>query len=79
MINNPGSLLMKLLGIFEVRIGDQKELTFLLTENMVGKDASRVFRCFDLKGSLYGRYVKLKHHEIKNGSGLKPLKDKNLL
>jgi len=38
-----------------------------------------VKRCFDLKGSLHGRYTKLTEEEMSKGSGMKTLKDKNFI
>ena len=77
--SNPGSLLMKIFGVFDIQIGSQSELSFLITENMVGDDARRVYRCYDLKGSRLNREVKLSKKETESGSGTKPLKDLNFL
>lgn len=30
---------------------------FVLTDNMIALDSKRVMRCFDLKGSMFSRYV----------------------
>lgn len=49
---------MKILGVYEMDLGTSK-VAFFLTEDMVGVDESRVKRCFDLKGSRYGRVTKL--------------------
>ena len=35
---NPNSLISKIFGIFTIKIDDRKEVTFFVTENMVGKD-----------------------------------------
>lgn len=73
--SNPNSLLMKILGVYQLKIGDSEPVRFLITENMVGRDQSRIHRCFDLKGSLYGRTEKITAEQMKDGSGLKVLKD----
>ena len=73
---------MKIFGVFEVQIPKNKSvttITFLVCENMVRYDQHRVQRCFDLKGSLYGRESKLTEEERVKGSGLKTLKDKNFI
>ena len=57
--SNPNSLLMKILGVYEMVIGESEPIKFLITENMVGNDKDRIYRCFDLKGSLYGRFEKI--------------------
>mmetsp|Transcript_12777 Transcript_12777/g.21596 ORF Transcript_12777/g.21596 Transcript_12777/m.21596 type:complete len:216 (+) Transcript_12777:1159-1806(+) len=59
LVNNPGTLLMKIFGVFRVQIGTQKNITFLVTENMVSHDKNRIKSCFDLKGSIHGRHVHL--------------------
>ena len=76
---NPNSLLMKIFGIFELELGPNRFVDFLITENMIRQDFPRIFRCFDLKGSTYGRETKMEIGESKNGSGLKTLKDKNFI
>lgn len=73
--SNPNSLLMKILGVYEMVIGDSEPMRFLITENMVGLDSERIHRCFDLKGSLYGRYERIAVEEMREGTGLKVLKD----
>lgn len=79
-VQNQGTLLMKILGVYEIEIGKSgKTIPFILTENMVGLDHGRVLRCFDLKGSLHGRYTKISTSIMKTGSGLTTLKDKNFL
>ena len=40
-------------------IGESEPIIFLITENMVGLDSERIHRCFDLKGSKYGRLEKI--------------------
>ena len=76
---NPNSLLMKIFGIFELELGPNRFVDFLITENMIRQDFPRIFRCFDLKGSTYGRETKMEIGESKHGSGLKTLKDKNFI
>lgn len=46
---------------------------------MVGLDKERIKRSFDLKGSILGRIEKIPAYELKDGTGLKVLKDQNLL
>ena len=52
------TLLMKILGLYEIQIG-ANVMTFLVTENMLGSDKDRIYRCYDLKGSTFGRHTKL--------------------
>jgi hypothetical protein len=66
---------MKIYGIYEIVIGDSEPVIFLITENMVGLDKDRIKRSFDLKGSILGRSEKVSHDELKNGTGLRVLKD----
>ena len=73
--SNPNSLLMMIFGVYEMNIGEQTKITFILTDNMVGFDHDRVLRCFDLKGSSLGRLEKVDHDKLLKGTGLKPLKD----
>lgn len=73
-MQQPDTLLMKILGVYEMDLGTSK-VAFFLTEDMVGVDESRVKRCFDLKGSRLGRVTKLDEAELAAGSGLKILKD----
>ena len=60
-------------------IGESEPMKFLITENMVGNDKERIYRCFDLKGSLYGRLEKITNDEMIDGTGMKVLKDQNLI
>ena len=50
---------MKILGVYEMIIGESEPMKFLITENMVGVNKDRIYRTFDLKGSLYGRLEKI--------------------
>jgi hypothetical protein len=53
-------------------------MKFLITENMLGNDFSAIKRCYDLKGSLFNREVKLDtYNQITGETGLKVLKDVN--
>ena len=70
---------MKILGVYEMVIGESEPIKFLITENMVNQDKERIYRCFDLKGSLYGRLEKITDEEMMQGTGLKVLKDQNLI
>ena len=79
LMKNPDSLLMKIFGIFELELGPNRFVDFLITENMINNDFSRIFRTFDLKGSLHGRETKIEVGEAKSGTGLKTLKDKNFI
>ena len=82
IVNNPDSLLSKIFGVFEMQIKKNNSvtaMTFFITENMVRYDQHRVRRCFDLKGSLYGRETKISEEEKINGTGMKCLKDKNFI
>ena len=55
------------------------KIAFLVTENMVRYDNYRIIRCFDLKGSSYGRETNITEKEKKEGTGMKCLKDKNFI
>ena len=46
---------------------------------MVGEDKDFIHRCFDIKGSLQGRYEKVSPKKLKEGTGLLTLKDKNMI
>ena len=78
-IRNPDTLLMKIFGVYEMQIGSSRPMSFILTENMIGLDSRRIHRCFDLKGSLHGRFTKITDQQLAAGTGLKALKDKNFL
>ena len=78
-MKHPDTTLMKIFGIFEIKIKGGKGIPFVLTENMVGLDGDRILRCFDLKGSLHGRYTKVSKKQLQEGTGLAALKDKNFL
>lgn len=69
---------MKIFGIYEVSFGKSKT-TFMLTNDMVGFDSTRVKRCFDLKGSILDRVTKVSDERLLNGTGLKVLKDQNII
>jgi hypothetical protein len=56
-MNNPDTLIMKIFGVYHMTIGKSK-VSFILTENMMGLDANRVKRCFDIKGSSLNRETK---------------------
>ena len=58
-----------------MKIGEGEPMLFILTDNMVGLDQNRILRCFDLKGSLYGRLEKISLEEFEAGTGLRALKD----
>ena len=46
---------------------------------MIGLDKNRVKRCFDLKGSKLNRVIKMEDTELLDGTGMKVLKEGNLL
>lgn len=69
---------MKIFGIYEVEFGKSKTV-FMLTDDYVGFDFNRVKRCFDLKGSMLGRLTKVPTDELIEGTGLKVLKDQNII
>jgi hypothetical protein len=48
-------------------------------DNLLGKDFMNIQRIYDLKGSMLKRKVKLSDDELKNGTGLRVLKDINFL
>jgi hypothetical protein len=52
-----------------------------LTENMVGHDFATIRRCYDLKGSSYGRFVEVNdiQAQITGETGLKVLKCQNFV
>ena len=77
VMTNPDTLLMKIFGVYEMQIGDSQPMQFILTDNMVGLDQNRIQRCFDLKGSTYGRLEKVSQEEFEKGTGLRALKDQN--
>ena len=37
----------------------KSKVSFVLTENMIGLDENRLKRCFDLKGSMLSREIKI--------------------
>ena len=74
-MTHENTLLSKLLGIYEIKVGTDPPFTFFITENMVQSDLSKIKRCFDLKGSLHKRMVQHDEEE----TGLKVLKDLNFL
>lgn len=78
IMENPDTLIMKIFGAYQLEIGKSK-VAFVLTENMIGLDKSRVKRCFDLKGSKLGRVVKTEDKELLDGTGMKVLKEGNFL
>jgi len=75
VMKNPDTLLMKILGVYEMKVGLTPPVTFILTENMIALDHKRVKCCFDLKGSLYGRETKVSDEDLMKGTGMKVLKD----
>ena len=79
ILKNPETLLMKIFGVYEMQIGKSRPISFILTDNMVGLDHDRVLRAFDLKGSIHGRLEKVTEKQLKEGTGLKALKDQNFL
>ena len=56
-----------------------QEISFILTDNMIGKNEQKVFRSFDLKGSTHGRIEKVSDQDLHSGTGMKVLKDLNLI
>jgi len=74
----PKSLLSKIYGVYQVCVAGKSPIYFFLTDNMVEKDAPRIYRQFDLKGSTYGRETKVPEIK-KNRSGMMVLKDLNLM
>ena len=79
VMKNPDTLLMKILGVYEMKVGLTPPVTFILTENMIALDQKRVKCCFDLKGSLYGRETKVSDEDLMKGTGMKVLKDQNMI
>jgi hypothetical protein len=55
------------------------DLTCYIMNNMVGIDFIQTVRMYDLKGSKYGRNVKLSQEQIDGKTGLKVLKDLNFM
>ena len=70
---------MKFYGLYTIRVDQMQEISFILTDNMIGHDEEKVFRSFDLKGSTHGRIEKISDEDLKNGTGMKVLKDLNLI
>jgi hypothetical protein len=66
---------MKFYGLYSIQIDQLQEISFILTDNMIGKDEQKVFRCFDLKGSTHGRIEKVSDQDLVHGTGMKVLKD----
>lgn len=87
MMEQPDSLLLRFYGLYEVEYSEKardgkeekKTICFFVTDNLLGLDGPRVVRCFDFKGSSYGRKTDIEEEEFKNGSGTKTLKDQNLI
>ena len=52
-MTHENTLLSKILGVYEMKVGKEAPFTFFITENMVQSDLSKIKRCFDLKGSLH--------------------------
>ena len=50
---------MKIFGVYELQIGNDRKINFLITENMVGQNIRDIFRVYDLKGSILNRTTKL--------------------
>jgi hypothetical protein len=59
IMENPDSILTKMLGVFKFQIGKEKPTYFVITENMIGEDKAKVIRNYDLKGSIRHRKVKI--------------------
>ena len=76
IMKHPDSMLSKIFGIYEVKVGGNTPLSFLISENMLDMDFDRIKRCFDLKGSLHKRIV---HIDEGEETGLKVLKDQNFM
>jgi len=74
-MNYPDTMLSKILGVYEIKIGTDSPYSFFVTENMMSCDLSKLKYCFDLKGSIHGREEDHEPYE----SGLKVLKDVNFL
>ena len=70
---------MKFYGLYSIKIDQMQEISFNLTDNMIGKDEQKVFRSFDLKGSTHGRIEKVSDQDLQSGTGMKVLKDLNLI
>jgi len=71
--------LSKIYGVFTIRVPAMEELTCFIMENMLGKDFMSIERIYDLKGSTKGRLAKLSAAEESEGTGMKVLKDLNLV
>lgn len=69
----------KIYGVFTIRVPAMEELTCFIMENMLGKDFMSIERIYDLKGSTKGRLAKLSAAEESEGTGMKVLKDLNLV
>jgi 1-phosphatidylinositol-4-phosphate 5-kinase len=76
---NPGTLLSKYYGVFEIKISNMQVVTCFVMDNLLGKDFHNIERIYDLKGSTLGRKVELDDEEIVKSSGLKVLKDLNFI
>jgi hypothetical protein len=66
---------MKFYGLYSIQIDSMQEISFILTDNMIGQDQQKVFRSFDLKGSTQGRIEKVSVSDLRKGTGMKVLKD----
>lgn len=67
-------MISKYLGIYEVSVNNHKKIRLFVTENLFGDDFDDTRRCFDLKGSLYGRTNKTTGNDC-----YEVLKDQNFL
>lgn len=59
LVKNPGSILSRYLGVYEVKMNNQEPIYFFITENQIGKDFANVKRCYDLKGSTFKRITNI--------------------
>ena len=48
---------MKIFGVYELQIGNDRKIKFLITEHTVGQNIRDIFRVYDLKGSRVSRMV----------------------
>eukprot|EP00347_Sterkiella_histriomuscorum_P022007 403332010 len=79
MMGSQESLLSKFYGVFQIRVKYMQEITCFIMDNLLGQDFINIERIYDLKGSKKGRIVSLSEEEQQKSSGLKVLKDLNLL
>ena len=55
VLENPDSLLARILGVFSVRASHMNKIYIMIMRNLLGKEKPFIKRIYDLKGSTYKR------------------------